>query len=43
MTLSATAANTLVARGQIVTFKKTHLSTGTVTPLSLLTIKIRRV
>ena len=43
MTLSATFANTLVARGQIVTLKKTHLSTGTVTPASTLAIKIRRV
>ncbi len=43
MTLSATFANTLVARGQIVTLKKTHLSTGTVTPQSTLAIKIRRV
>ena len=43
MTLSATFANTLVARGQIVTLKKTHLSSGTVTPASTLAIKIRRV
>lgn len=43
MTLSATFANTLVARGQIVTLKKTHLSTGTVTPASTCAIKIRRV
>lgn len=43
MTLSATFANTLVARGQIVTLKKTHLSTGTVTPQSTLVLKIRRV
>ena len=43
LTLSATFANTLVARGQLVTFKKTHLSTGTVTPASTLSIKIRRV
>lgn len=41
--LSAVAGATSVARGQIVTFKKTHLSTGTVTPASTLTIKIRRV
>lgn len=43
MTLSTTAANRLVARGQIVTLKKTHLSTGTVTPASSCTVKIRRV
>ena len=42
-TLSAVAGATLVARGQIVTWKKTHLSTGTVTPASTCTLKIRRV
>lgn len=43
MTLSATFANTLVADGQLVTLKKTHLSTGTVTPASTLSIRVRKV
>lgn len=43
LTLSATVANTRVARGQIVTFKKTHLSTGTVTPASTLYLKVRKI
>jgi hypothetical protein len=42
MTLSATAANLLVADGQLVTLKKTHLSTGTVTPASTCSIRIRK-
>lgn len=42
MTLSATAANVLVADGQLVTLKKTHASTGTVTPASTLSIRIRK-
>lgn len=42
MTLSATAANLLVADGQLVTLKKTHLSTGTVTPASTLSLRIRK-
>lgn len=42
VTLSATAANVLVADGQLVTWKKTHLSTGTVTPASTLSIRIRK-
>ena len=49
LTLSATPANVLVARGQIgdgrqiVTFKKTHASTGTVTPQSTLYLKVRKI
>ncbi len=43
MTLSATFANTLVARGQIVTLKKTHAGAGTVGPASTCSLKIRRV
>ena len=42
MTLSATAANLLVADGQIVTLKKTHAGAGTVTPASTLTLRIRK-
>lgn len=42
MTLSATAANVLVADGQIVTLKKTHAGAGTVTPASTLSIRIRK-
>ncbi|HEY5955554.1 MAG TPA: hypothetical protein VIV60_03330 [Polyangiaceae bacterium] len=42
MTLSATDANLLVADGQLVTLKKTHASTGTVTPASTLTLRIRK-
>lgn len=42
-TLSATAANLLVNDGQILTLKKTHLSTGTVTPASTCTIRYRKV
>jgi len=42
MTLSATDANRLVADGQIVTLKKTHLSTGTVTPASVLSLRVRK-
>ena len=43
MTMSATPANRLVADGQILTLKKTHASTGTVTPASTLTIRVRKV
>lgn len=43
MTLSATAANVLVADGQLVTLKKTHLSTGTVTPASTCALRIRKI
>lgn len=43
MTLSATFANTLVADGQIVTLKKTHLSTGTVTPASTCVLRVRKI
>lgn len=43
MTLSATAANLLVADGQLITLKKTHLSTGTVTPASTLALRIRKI
>ncbi len=42
VTLSATAANLLVADGQLVTFKKTHASTGTVSPASTLSLRIRK-
>ncbi len=42
MTLSATVANQLVADGQLVTLKKTHLSTGTVNPASTLSLRIRK-
>lgn len=42
MTLSATAANVLVADGQLVTLKKTHLSTGTVSPASMLSLRVRK-
>lgn len=42
MTLSATAANVLVADGQLVTLKKTHAGAGTVTPASTLSIRIRK-
>lgn len=42
MTLSATDANLLVADGQLVTLKKTHLSTGTVSPASTLSLRIRK-
>ncbi len=42
MTLSATAANLLVADGQIVTLKKTHAGAGTVTPASTLSLRIRK-
>ena len=42
MTLSATLANTFVADGQIVTLKKTHASTGTVSPASMLSIRVRK-
>jgi hypothetical protein len=43
MTLSATFANTQIADGQLVTLKKTHLSTGTVTPASTLSIRVRKI
>jgi hypothetical protein len=43
MTLSATAANLLVNDGQILTLKKTHASTGTVTPASTCTVRYRKV
>ncbi len=42
MTLSATAANLLIADGQLVTLKKTHASTGTVNPASTLSLRIRK-
>jgi hypothetical protein len=42
MTLSATAANVLVADGQLVTLKKTHAGAGTVTPASTLSLRIRK-
>jgi hypothetical protein len=42
MVLSGTAANLLVARGQLVTLKKTHASTGTVSPASTLSLRIRK-
>lgn len=43
MTLSATAANLLVSDGQLLTLKKTHASTGTVTPASTLIVRYRKV
>lgn len=43
MTLSATAANLLVNDGQIMTLKKTHASTGTVTPASTCTVRYRKI
>jgi hypothetical protein len=43
MTLSATPANRFVARGQLVTLKKTHASTGTVSPASTLCLRVRKV
>jgi hypothetical protein len=42
MTLSATVANTFVADGELVTLKKTHASTGTVSPASTLSLRIRK-
>lgn len=42
MTLSATAANLLIADGQLVTLKKTHASTGTVNPASTLSLRVRK-
>lgn len=42
-TLSAVAGALNVTRGQLITLKKTHLSTGTVTPQSTFTIKFRRI
>ena len=42
-TLVTTSGVLNVARGQLVTLKKTHLSTGTVTPQCTFTIKFRRI
>lgn len=43
MTLSTTFANTLVDDGQLLTLKKTHASTGTVTPASTCIVRYRKV
>lgn len=42
-TLSAVVGALNVTRGQLITLKKTHASTGTVTPQCTFTIKFRRI
>lgn len=42
-TLSTVAGALNVTRGQLITLKKTHASTGTVTPQCTFTIKFRRI
>jgi hypothetical protein len=42
-TLSTVQGALNVTRGQLITLKKTHASTGTVTPQSTFTIKFRRI
>jgi hypothetical protein len=43
MTLSATPANRLVNDGQLMVLKKTHASTGTVSPASTLVLRYQKV
>lgn len=43
MTLSVVAGAINVARGQLITLKKTHASTGTVTPAATLYLKVRKI